>query len=171
VGFIVGAAGFYFLCQGAVRFTGISPARRPAAAIPIRDCGDRPGDSPRPKAVRLLRPLVLQPVAMVTWDNGGTGMGGRIRTCGAHLVLLQKPPVGVRAKGLFVLWKTKPMIRAVHSETIPFPRAAHPHKKPIGLTQEIILAVTEPGDLVLDPCAGSFTTLNAAPSVTSANDR
>ena len=99
---------------------------------------------------------------MVTWDNGDHGMGGRIRTCGAHLVLLQKPPVGVRAKSLLVLWKTKPMIRAVHFETIRFPRAVHPHKKPVGLTQEIILAVTGPGDLVLDPCAGSFTALNAA---------
>jgi hypothetical protein len=66
----------------------------------------------------------LKPAAMVTWDNGGTCMGGRVRTCGAHLILLQKPPVGVRAKSLPVRWKTKPTVRAVHFETVRFPRAA-----------------------------------------------
>jgi site-specific DNA-methyltransferase (adenine-specific) len=104
----------------------------------------------------------LKPVAMVTWDNGGTGMGGRVRTCGDHLILMQREPIGVRAKSLSVIWKTRPVIRAVYSESIKFPRSAHTHKKPVGLTAELILAVTEPGDLILDPTAGSYTVMSAA---------
>jgi site-specific DNA-methyltransferase (adenine-specific) len=104
----------------------------------------------------------LMPVAMTTWDNGLTGMGGRVRTCGAHLVLMQKAPIGVRAANLPVTWKTKPLIRAVHYETIRFPRSAHPHKKPVGLTAELILAVSEPNDVIIDPAAGDFTTMHAA---------
>ena len=35
-------------------------------------------------------------------------------------------------------------------------RNAHPHIKPIGLITRLIGAVTKPGDLVVDPAAGSF---------------
>jgi hypothetical protein len=91
-----------------------------------------------------------------------TGMGGRVRTCGAHLVILQKPPIGVRAKSLPVIWETKPVIRTVHCESIRVPRSEHVHKKPIGLTAEIILAVTKPEDTIVDPTAGAYTTLAAA---------
>jgi site-specific DNA-methyltransferase (adenine-specific) len=104
----------------------------------------------------------LEHVGVVHWDGGRPGMGGRIRTVGGSLVFLQKPPIGVRAKTLPVRWVTKPMIRAVHFETIRFPRSAHPHRKPIGLLAEIIQAVTEPGDTAVDPAAGSFVVMLAA---------
>ena len=41
-------------------------------------------------------------------------------------------------------------------------RKLHPHIKPIGLIRELIGAVTRPGDLVVDPAAGSFVIMHAA---------
>ena len=35
----------------------------------------------------------------------------------------------------------------------------HPHQKPKGLIKALIEATTEPGDLIVDPCAGSFVVL------------
>ncbi|MEG7978353.1 MAG: site-specific DNA-methyltransferase [Mollicutes bacterium UO1] len=37
----------------------------------------------------------------------------------------------------------------------------HPHEKPAGLNKRLIEAVTHEGDLIVDPCAGSFTVLNS----------
>jgi site-specific DNA-methyltransferase (adenine-specific) len=93
----------------------------------------------------------LEPVGVIHWNNGRPGMGKRVRPTGGSLVILQKPPIGGRAKRLAVRWKTLPMIRGVHYEKIRFPKAAHPHRKPIGLIAEIVLAVTEPGDIIIDP--------------------
>ena len=36
------------------------------------------------------------------------------------------------------------------------------HQKPRELMRRLIAAVTEPGDLIVDPCAGSFLTLDLA---------
>ena len=41
-------------------------------------------------------------------------------------------------------------------------RKIHPHVKPIGLITRLIAAVTQPGDLVVDPAAGSFVVMRAA---------
>jgi len=38
----------------------------------------------------------------------------------------------------------------------------HPHKKPVALQAELIAAVSNAGDTVLDPAAGDFTVLEAA---------
>jgi site-specific DNA-methyltransferase (adenine-specific) len=38
----------------------------------------------------------------------------------------------------------------------------HPNEKPVPVLERLILALTEPGDIVLDPCMGSGTTLIAA---------
>ena len=35
----------------------------------------------------------------------------------------------------------------------------HPHQKPRGLIKALVEATTEPGELVVDPCAGSFMVL------------
>ena len=37
----------------------------------------------------------------------------------------------------------------------------HPHVKPLGLISRLISAITEPGDLVVDPAAGSFVVMRA----------
>ena len=41
-------------------------------------------------------------------------------------------------------------------------RKLHPHIKPIGLITRLIAATTMPGDLVVDPAAGSFVVMTAA---------
>jgi hypothetical protein len=41
-------------------------------------------------------------------------------------------------------------------------RKVHPHIKPINLIGRLIAATTEPGDLVVDPAAGSFAVMHAA---------
>ena len=38
----------------------------------------------------------------------------------------------------------------------------HPTQKPIKLLKRLISIFTDPGDVVIDPCAGSGTTLRAA---------
>lgn len=38
----------------------------------------------------------------------------------------------------------------------------HPTQKPVGVLKELIRIFTDPGDVVIDPCAGSGTTLRAA---------
>lgn len=38
----------------------------------------------------------------------------------------------------------------------------HPTEKPVGLLTNLITSVTKPGDLILDPFAGSGSTLVAA---------
>jgi site-specific DNA-methyltransferase (adenine-specific) len=104
----------------------------------------------------------MEQVGVVHWDNGKPGTGKRIRPVGGSLVFLQKPPTGARAKAIQVKWATEPMIRGVRKETIRFPMSAHPHRKPIGLIADVIKVVTEPGDTVVDPAAGSFVVMAAA---------
>ena len=41
-------------------------------------------------------------------------------------------------------------------------RKIHPHIKPIELIKRLIGAVTRPGDLIIDPAAGSFAVMHAA---------
>ena len=41
-------------------------------------------------------------------------------------------------------------------------RKLHPHIKPIGLISALIEAITSPGELVVDPAAGSFVVMHAA---------
>lgn len=38
----------------------------------------------------------------------------------------------------------------------------HPTQKPIGVLKRLIEVFTDPGDVVVDPCAGSGSTLRAA---------
>jgi site-specific DNA-methyltransferase (adenine-specific) len=102
----------------------------------------------------------MQVVDLLTWDTGGFGMGRRTRSRGAPLVFLQKPPIAARAKSLLRPWKTKPSIPDVWSEKIVDRR--HPHQKPFELQRRIIEATTLPGDLIVDPCAGSFVVMDAA---------
>ena len=40
-------------------------------------------------------------------------------------------------------------------------RNGHPHKKPVGLQRRLIAAVTKADDIVVDPCAGSYSVLTA----------
>ena len=96
----------------------------------------------------------LQVVDMVVWDKGRIGMGYRTRRRCEYLVILQKPPT--RAKGVWTLHD----IPDVWEESLP-PKL-HPHQKPVVLQETLIKAITESGDLVVDPAAGSFSVMDAA---------
>ena len=95
----------------------------------------------------------LEVVDMVTWDKQKMGMGYRTRRSCEHLVILQKAPR--KAKGV---WKVH-TIRDIWSETIGSSNGVHP--KPVGLQGELIEAVSNTGDVVIDPAAGSFSVLEA----------
>ena len=100
--------------------------------------------------------LELEMVSMLTWDKGLMGMGYRFRSQTEYLVAYQKAPKTVKN------WKDKG-IPSIWSEKIEKPRTKtlHPHRKPVELIQRIIESVMFIGGLVLDPCAGSFLTMDA----------
>src|SRR5262249_27192833 len=97
---------------------------------------------------------VLKCVDLIVWDSQRIGNGYRSRRRGDYLLVLQKPPLRAKAT-----WRD-------HSIPNRWPekvdRNVHPHSKPIGLIARLIAAITEPGDLVVDPAAGSFTVMHAA---------
>jgi site-specific DNA-methyltransferase (adenine-specific) len=97
---------------------------------------------------------ILPPVDLISWDCGRMGMGYRTRRCGSYLLVLQKPPPRAKATwrdhGIPDRWAEKVDHRI------------HPHAKPASLIARLIGAVTQPGDLVVDPAAGGFTVMHAA---------
>jgi len=95
----------------------------------------------------------VRPVDLIAWDSLRLGMGKRTRRRGDYLLILQKSPVSARTwrdHGIPNRWPEK------------VDRSVHPHAKPIGLIARLIGAITEPGDLVVDPAAGSFVVMRAA---------
>ena len=102
---------------------------------------------------RWLTGSTLDVVDMLTWDKGHIGMGYRTRRISEHIIVLQKQPR--RAKGI---WKIH-NIPDVWRETVK--KNGHTHKKPIDLQGELIAAVSNDGDIVIDPAAGSFSVLEA----------
>ena len=95
----------------------------------------------------------LDVVDMLTWDKGKIGMGYRTRRRSEYVVVLQKQPR--RAKGV---WKIH-TIPDVWREEVK--KNGYAHKKPIDLQGELIAAVSNDGDIVIDPAAGSFSVLEA----------
>jgi site-specific DNA-methyltransferase (adenine-specific) len=97
---------------------------------------------------------VLSCVDLIAWDNGRIGMGYRCRRRGSYLLISQRPPLKAKATwldhGIPDRWVEK------------IDRRIHPHAKPAGLIGRLIGAVTAPGDLVVDPAAGSFVVMHAA---------
>ena len=99
-------------------------------------------------------PPGLSIVDLITWDKGRMGMGYRTRRQSEYLLVMQKAPK--RAKGV---WQ-KHDIPDVWTETVS--GSGHAHRKPVGLQAALMEAVTLPGDVVLDPAAGSYSVLDAA---------
>jgi site-specific DNA-methyltransferase (adenine-specific) len=97
---------------------------------------------------------VLPCVDLIAWDNLRPGNGYRTRRRGDYLLVLQRPPLRAKATwrdhGIPSRWAEK------------VDRRIHPHAKPAGLITRLIVAVTEPGDLVIDPAAGGFTVMRVA---------
>ena len=96
----------------------------------------------------------LEVVDLIVWDKERIGMGYRSRRVSEYCVVFQKQPK--RAKGV---WKIHniPDVWRERKET-----KDHPHQKPLKLQAELIAAVTNEGDYVIDPAAGSFSVMKAA---------
>jgi hypothetical protein len=95
----------------------------------------------------------LEIVDLVTWNKAKMGMGYRTRRYGEYLVIAQKLPK--RAKGV---WH-RHNIPDVWTESVD---EQYAHAKPVILQAALIEAVTDPGDVILDPSAGSYSVLEAA---------
>ena len=96
----------------------------------------------------------LEVVDLVTWNKDRIGMGYRTRRVGEYLLILQKPPK--RAKGV---WQRHDIPDVVTEKVV---RVGNVHPKPVNLQACLIEAVTDPGDVVLDPAAGSYSVMTAA---------
>ena len=102
----------------------------------------------------LMEGMDVQLVDLVTWDKDRMGMGYRTRRHSEYLVIFQKPPV--RVKGIWHVHN----IPDVWREKIE--NRDHAHNKPVELQKRLIQAVTSQGDVVIDPAAGSYSTMDAA---------
>ena len=96
----------------------------------------------------------LEIVDLVTWNKDRIGMGYRTRRVGEYLLILQKAPTWVGAG-----WQ-RDDIPDVVTEKVN--RIGNVHPKPVNLQGCLIGAVTDPGDVVLDPAAGSYSVMTAA---------
>ncbi len=94
----------------------------------------------------------LETVDLIVWNKMRIGMGYRTRRTSEYLLVLQKKPL--RAKGV---WKAHD-IQDVWNEKVAFRGG---HAKPVGLQTRLIDCLTNPGDTVIDPAAGTFTVLEA----------
>ncbi len=95
----------------------------------------------------------MREVDCLIWDKEQIAQGRRLRCRWEAMIVIQKGPV--RAEGVWKDHGIPDVCRAKKS------RSGHPHAKPVAALQAIIESCTEPGDLVVDPCAGSYTTLDA----------
>jgi site-specific DNA-methyltransferase (adenine-specific) len=87
----------------------------------------------------------LNIVDLITWEKSRIGMGYRTRRKSEYLLVLQKSPL--RAKDV---WKSHDIPDVIMEKTTD----KHPHAKPVMLQERLICAVTNPGDIVLDPAMG-----------------
>ncbi len=95
----------------------------------------------------------LQTVDLITWQKPRIGMGYRTRRKCEYLIVMQKLPL--RAKGV---WTVHNIPDVWQEDSSP---NGWPHRKPVELQQRLIEAVTGPGDVVIDPAAGSFSVMEA----------
>jgi site-specific DNA-methyltransferase (adenine-specific) len=102
-----------------------------------------------------LKKTDLAIVDMVVWNKGKIGMGYRTRRSSEYLLILQKTPI--KSKGIWLIKN----IPDVWTEKIDNKTKKHPHQKPLGLQKILIEAVSNIGDLVVDPAAGSYSVLEA----------
>lgn len=102
-------------------------------------------------AIEWTKRTSLELVDMLTWSKGRIGMGYRTRRMAEHLIILQKAPK--RAKGVW----TDRGIGDVVTENVERGK----HRKPVELQARLISAVTEPGDTVIDPAAGTYSVMKS----------
>lgn len=94
----------------------------------------------------------LETVDLIVWNKMRIGMGYRTRRTSEYLLVLQKKPL--RAKGV---WKAHD-IPDVWNEKLA---QRGGHAKPVGLQSRLIDCLTNSGDMVIDPAAGTYSVLAA----------
>lgn len=94
----------------------------------------------------------LERVDLVVWNKMRIGMGYRSRRTSEYCMVLQKAPI--RAKGVWLVHD----IPDVWNEKID---RRLTHAKPVGLQTRLIEALTNAGDIVIDPAAGTYSALTA----------
>lgn len=104
----------------------------------------------------LLSESNLQIVDMITWNKMKIGMGYRTRRTSEYILVLQKAPI--KAKGVWSIHN----IPDVWNEKIKKENKNHTHTKPIELQKKLIEAVTNVGDVIVDPTAGGFSVMKSA---------
>jgi site-specific DNA-methyltransferase (adenine-specific) len=94
--------------------------------------------------------------SLLVWDKGGAvGGGGDVRRCWKQtwelIQVARTGPLRVGRDSAVLTYHVTPALSA-----------DHPAAKPVGLMRYLIRQTTDPGDLILDPFAGSGTTGIAA---------
>lgn len=91
----------------------------------------------------------------IVWDKALHGMGNtKAAFAPRHEMIL------LADKGGFCFPGKRP-VDLIQEKKVPSAHMIHPTEKPSALLMQLIEAVTRPGDLVLDPFAGSGSTLEA----------
>jgi site-specific DNA-methyltransferase (adenine-specific) len=102
----------------------------------------------------LLKTLSLKIVDCLVWHKKNyLGLGNWLRSNAEFCFLVQKYP----QKGK--VFKNRSFGNVWEEAVLPPSKHRHPHQKPRELIKALITATTNEGDLIIDPCAGSFVVL------------
>ncbi|WP_216361641.1 DNA-methyltransferase [endosymbiont GvMRE of Glomus versiforme] len=103
----------------------------------------------------LLQASQLKIVDLLVWNKSRFGLGSWLRSQAEFAFLLQKQPTNSK------LFKNRSFGNVWTEDSLPANQRKHPHQKPKELIKALIEATTQEGDLIIDPCAGSFIVLEA----------
>ena len=102
----------------------------------------------------LLKTPSLKIVDFLVWHKKNTlGLGNWLRSNAEFCFLIQKSPQTGK------VFKNRSFGNVWEENIVPISKRKHPHQKPRELIKALIAATTNEGDLIVDPCAGSFVVL------------
>lgn len=111
-----------------------------------------------------LPPNLIVKTVLVWTKRQGNNLKSAMGQVHNHFIHLEEYCVVIRKEP----WE-KPMIKKrisnIFNYFIPTNKRHNTHMKPYKMTRTIIKHLTKKGDLVIDPCAGSFATLVACESI------